>query len=321
MKNPQNELSADIERGLLTFPVTHFNNDYSFDEHRYREHVEWLLEYEPAVLFAAGGTGEFFSLDLTEFEHVVGAAVEQAKGRVPVIAGCGYGTSLAREFATAAERAGASAILLLPHYLIGAEQSGLEAHIGAVCASTKLGVVVYNRDNSVLGADGLARLCERHDNLVGFKDGVGDIELMARIRYRLGDRVFYIGGLPTHETFAASYSAVGVSSYSSAIFNFLPRFASDFYHAVQQRNEPVIERGLREFVLPYVDIRNRRKGYAVSIVKAALACMERAAGPVRPPLVELAEQDMNDLAKLLSSFQWPGADERVGAATKTPALA
>lgn len=303
MADSYSELFSAVESGLLTFPVTHFQADYSFDEGKYREHIDWLLGFGPAVLFAAGGTGEFFSLGLDEYESIVKAAVSETKGRVPVIAGCGYGTSLAKDYARAAERAGASAILLLPHYLVGAEQTGIEAHVAAVCRSTNLGVIVYNRDNSIIGPDTLARLCDEHANLVGFKDGVGDIEILARIRNRIGNRLFYVGGLPTHETYAAPYHAAGVPNYSSAIFNFLPRFALDFYRAVQERDDDVIHRGLHDFVLPYVEIRSRRRGYAVSIVKAGLAGIGRPAGPVRPPLVDLGEQDARDLQILLEKIE------------------
>src|SRR5579864_5715869 len=83
------ECAKRIGAGLLSFPVTHFKQDYSFDEEPYRKHIEWLLGYSPAGLFAAGGTGEFFTLSLSEFKAVVRAAVEQTNRRVPVVAGCG----------------------------------------------------------------------------------------------------------------------------------------------------------------------------------------------------------------------------------------
>src|SRR5258707_12209499 len=119
------EFATQIGAGLLSFPVTHFTPDASaFDEPKYREHIEWLLEYKPAGLFAAGGTGEFFSLTLNEFSSVVGAAVQETAGQVPVLAGCGYGTAMAKEFARAAEDAGADGILLLPPYLVNAEVAG-----------------------------------------------------------------------------------------------------------------------------------------------------------------------------------------------------
>jgi len=297
---PADEFAKKIGAGLLSFPVTHFTGGYEFDEGPYREHIEWLLMHQPAGLFAAGGTGEFFSLTLEEFSRVVSAAVQQTGGRVPVVAGCGYGTAIAKQFARAAETAGADGILLLPPYLLNSEPAGIVAHVEAVCASTGLGVIFYNRDNAILNEDALERLCARCPNLVGFKDGYGDIELMTRIYARLGDRLTYVGGLPTAETFALPYLEMGVTTYSSAIFNFLPQFAQNFYAAVRRRDHDEVFKQLREFVLPYIAIRNRRKGYAVSIVKAGMRAIGRPAGPVRTPLVDLDESETDALTKLIA---------------------
>jgi 5-dehydro-4-deoxyglucarate dehydratase len=294
------EFAKKIGAGLLSFPVTHFTGDFAFDEHAYRAHLDWLLEYKPAGLFAAGGTGEFFSLTLEEFAKVVAAAVAQTNHRVPVVAGCGYGTAMAKQFVQAGEDAGADGFLLLPPYLLNADPAGLIAHVEAVCASTKLGVIFYNRDNAIINDVWLERLCERCPNLVGFKDGYGDIELMTRIYARMGDRLTYIGGLPTAETFALPYLEMGVTTYSSAIFNFLPEFAQSFYAAVRLRDHAEVFKQLRDFVLPYIDIRNRHKGYAVSIVKAGMRAIGRPAGPVRTPLTDLDASEMETLSKLIS---------------------
>lgn len=299
MMSPE-ELGKRIGSGLLSFPVTHFKQDFAFDEGPYRDHIEWLLGYGPAGLFAAGGTGEFFSLTLREFGDVVAAAVQQTGGRVPVVAGCGYGTAMAKEFAHAAEQAGADGLLILPPYLVNSEAAGLMAHVEAVCASTRLGVIFYNRDNAILNEAAIERLCERCPNLVGFKDGYGDIELMTRMYARMGERLTYIGGLPTAETFALPYLEMGVTTYSSAIFNFLPEFAQAFYAAVRRRDHEEVFKRLREFVLPYIEIRNRRKGYAVSIVKAGMRAIGRPAGPVRTPLTDLDQGEMDMLAKLIA---------------------
>ncbi len=294
------KMAKRVGGGLLSFPVTHFGENLEFRPRPYQEHIAWLLSHQPAGLFAAGGTGEFFSLTLAEFSAVVRAAVDQTARQAPVIAGCGYGTAMAKEFARAAQDAGADGILLLPPYLVGAEQSGLAAHVEAVCASTKLGVIMYNRDNAVLDDVTLEQLCDRCPNLVGFKDGVGDIERMTRIYARLGDRLTYIGGLPTAETFALPYLEMGVTTYSSAIFNFLPNFALEFYAAVRRRDHAMVFTGLREFVLPYIQIRNRRKGYAVSIVKAGMKAVGRPAGPVRSPLTDLTQAELAELTKLIA---------------------
>ena len=297
------EMAGTIGRGLLSFPVTHFDASNRFDVLNYRAHCAWLMEHELAGLFAAGGTGEFFSLTPSEVVAVVSAAVAEAAGKMPVIAGCGYGTAMAVELARECEAKGADGLLLLPPYLVNGSQEGLAAHIAAVCSAVSVGVIVYNRDNAIVDDVTLARLCERHPNLVGFKDGVGDIELMTRIYTRLGDRLTYIGGLPTAETFAAPYLKMGVTTYSSAIFNFLPEWALSFYRAVRAEDHAKVMAALRDFVLPYIALRNRGKGYAVSIVKAGVRAIGRPAGPVRPPLTDLNEHEYQELRTLIARTQ------------------
>lgn len=296
--SPQ-ELAQRLAAGLLAFPVTHFTGALAFDEGPYREHIEWQLGHGPAGLFAAGGAGEFFSLTLREFSQVVAAAVAQTRGRVPVVAGCGYGTAMAKEFACAAEAAGADGLLLMPPYLVNSEPDGLVAHVAEVCASTRLGVIVYSRDNAVFDETMLSQLCERSPNLVGFKDGTGDLECMRRIRGSVGGRLTCICGMPTAEASALTYLEMGFQTYSSAIFNFLPQFALDFYRAAVRGDRNGVEQRMQQFVRPLVELRQRGRGYAVSIVKAGLRAVGRPAGPVRPPLTELKTEEMELLTGLV----------------------
>src|SRR5512147_1349112 len=202
--NPQ-ELQRVLSAGLLSFPLTDFDAGLQFAPKPYAERLEWLMPYGATVLFAAGGTGEFFSLEPQEYAAVVKTAVETCRGRVPIVAGAGGGTSLAIRYAQEAERLGAQGVLLLPHYLTEASQEGLVAHVEAVCRSVKIGVVVYNRGACRLTPASLLKLAERCPNLVGFKDGIGDIESFVSIRRTLGDRFAYLGGLPTAELFAGAY--------------------------------------------------------------------------------------------------------------------
>jgi 5-dehydro-4-deoxyglucarate dehydratase len=297
------DMASRIKRGLLSFPVTHFDAEDRFHETAYRQHCSWLLEHEVAGLFAAGGTGEFFSLKPSEVGAVVSAAVAETKGRVPVIAGCGYGTAMAVELARDVEKRGADGLLLLPPYLVNSEQQGLAAHIEKVCKAVSIGVIVYNRDNAIVTEETLAKLCDSNPNLVGFKDGVGDIETLTRIRLRLGDRLTYIGGMPTAETFALPYRDIGIDTYSSAIFNFMPVWALRFYGAVQAGDRATVQNHLRDFVMPYIAIRNRVKGYAVSIVKAGLRIVGKPAGHVRSPLIDLKPADLDELRALIKRAQ------------------
>lgn len=293
------ELATRLTTGLLSFPVTHFDADLQFDERRYRRHLDWQAGFDVAGLFAAGGTGEGFSLTGDEVDRVVRAAVDEVGDRLPVLAPATGATAVAVQQARAAQDAGASGVLLMPPYLTEAPQRGLLEHIGAVCSSTDLGVIVYSRANAVLDDVTVARAADRNPNLVGLKDGVGDIERMTRTYARLGDRLIYIGGLPTAETFALPLLQLGVTTYSSALYNFLPEFALKFFAAVRAQDRVEVYRMLNEFVLPYLDIRDRARGYAVSIVKAGLTAVGRDGGPVRPPLTDLTADEREELAVLV----------------------
>ena len=301
MTSPQ-ELKKTISSGLLSFPLTDFDTELRFAPKHYAERLEWLMPYGATALFAAGGTGEFFSLKPQEFSEVVRTAVETCRGRMPIIAGAGGGTSLAIQYAQEAEHLGAQGVLLLPHYLTEATQDGLVAHVEAVCKSVRFGVIVYNRGACRLTAASLLKLADRCVNLIGFKDGFGDIEAFVDIRRRLGDRFAYLGGLPTAEVFACAYQAMGCPVYSSAAFNFIPRTAIEFYNAHQSGDISTTNRLLDEFFLPYIALRNEGKGYAVSIVKAGAKLVGHSAGQVRPPLSELKPAECDQLGQLISQL-------------------
>ena len=299
--NPQ-ELKTIMSSGLLSFPLTDFDQNGDFNRKGYIERLEWLAPYGASALFAAGGTGEFFSLTGEEYPEIIQTAVQTCKGKVPIIAGAGGNTRFAIQCAQEAERQGAHGILLLPHYLTEAGQEGLIAHVEAVCKSVKFGVIVYNRNVCKLTPDSLAILADRCPNLIGFKDGVGEIETMSSIYMRMGDRFAYLGGLPTAEVYAAAYKALGTPVYSSAVFNFIPKTAMDFYHAVAKDDLATQHHLLREFFMPYLKIRNKTQGYAVSIVKAGAKLVGHDAGPVRAPLTDLKPSEMEELDALIKKL-------------------
>jgi 5-dehydro-4-deoxyglucarate dehydratase len=302
MTTPQ-ELKQIVSEGLLSFPLTDFDEQGDFRADTYAARLEWLAPYGATALFAAGGTGEFFSLTHSEYSNVIRTATETCKGKVPILAGAGGATRVAIAYAQEAERLGANGILLMPHYLTEASQEGIAVHVEQVCKAVKnMGVIVYNRANSKLNADMLERLADSCPNLIGFKDGVGEIENMVTIRRRLGDRFSYLGGLPTAEVYAEAYKALGVPVYSSAVFNFIPKTAMEFYKAVASQDHATTGRLLDEFFMPYLAIRNRKAGYAVSIVKAGAKLIGRSAGPVRAPLTDLTEDEMAQLDVLIKKL-------------------
>lgn len=298
------ELQKVLSHGLLSFPITDFDANGDFNAAGYAKRLEWLAPYGATALFAAGGTGEYFSLAGDEYSQIVKTAVDTcANTNVAILAGVGGPTRMAIAHAQEAERQGAQGLLLLPHYLTEASQDGLVAHVEAVCRSVDIGVVVYNRAQCRLTPDSLAKLAERNPNLIGFKDGIGDIELMVSIWRRMGERFSYLGGLPTAEVYAGAYKALGTPVYSSAVFNFVPQLAMDFYHATAAGDTATTNRLLDEFFLPYLDIRNRKAGYAVSIIKAGARLVGHGAGPVRAPLTDLTAAEDEMLLALINKQQ------------------
>ncbi|OEO28113.1 5-dehydro-4-deoxyglucarate dehydratase [Devosia insulae DS-56] len=295
------EIKSKIGSGLLSFPVTDFGADGEFDAASYAKRLQWLSSYGAAGLFAAGGTGEFFSIGYDEYDAVIRTAVENSAADVPVLAGVGYGTRMAVDLAKRAEKAGAAGILVLPHYLMFAEEQGVIAHMQAICDAVGLGVIYYARDNTRLSPAGLEKLAEACPNFIGYKDGIGDLQLMQRVAHRLGDRVVHIGGLPTAEVFAQPYLEMGVTTYSSAVFNFVPELALRFYNAVRQRDTVVVDGLMKSFYLPLIELRDRKRGYAVSMIKAGADLVGRSAGKVRTPLTELDASERQVLADLIAA--------------------
>lgn len=291
-----------VPSGPLFFPVTAYGPDGSVDLDVYRAHVRKGVEAGAAAVFACCGTGEFHALTPEEFEGCVRAAVAEVDGRVPVVAGAGYGTALAVRYARLAEGAGADGLLAMPPYLVVAGQQGLLRHYRELAAATSLPVIVYQRDNAVFTPETVVELA-RTDGIIGFKDGLGDLDLMQRIvsavRTEVPGEFLYFNGLPTAEQTQLAYRAIGISLYSSAVFCFVPEIALAFHQALNSGDGAVVERLLDGFYRPFVELRAQGRGYAVSLVKAGVRLRGLDVGEVRPPLHEPAEEHVKQLAQLI----------------------
>ncbi|GAA1225343.1 5-dehydro-4-deoxyglucarate dehydratase [Kitasatospora nipponensis] len=288
--------------GLLFFPVTAFDADGAFDPSGYRAHLEARIDDGAGAVFAACGTGEFPALAPAEYERCVGLAVEAVAGRVPVLAGTGYGTTLAVEYARAAERAGADGLLVLPPYNAESGQDGLLRHYTLLAQATELDLVLYQRDHLAFTPATVAELAAV-PNIVGFKDGRGDLDLMLRIvsavRTAGREDFLFFNGMPTAEMTQQAYRAIGVPLYSSAIFCFAPDLARAFHQALEKGDSATLATITDVFLRPYVELRRLRPGYAVSLVKAATRAAGHPVGSVRAPLTEPEPEHLRTLLELL----------------------
>ena len=292
--------------GVFAFPVTPYFEDGSLNVETLRQHVRNMVGKGLSAIFACAGTGEFFSLTLEEYREAVRATVEEVDGRLPVLAGAGYSTRIAIQFAQAAEQAGADGLLVLPPYLVQAEQEGLYRHYRAIADAVGVGILLYQRDNAIFTPATVQRLADV-PNVVGFKDGYGNMELYQRQYLAVGDRVAWMNGMPTAEMTFPAYYAAGTRGYSSAFSNFMPHVTLRFHRAVVEGDQATVNQILTDVVEPICRVRDRRKGYAVSYVKAALNILGRptkeGVGPVRPPLTDLDANEREELGAILRRVQ------------------
>ncbi|MCX4397428.1 MULTISPECIES: 5-dehydro-4-deoxyglucarate dehydratase [unclassified Streptomyces] len=299
-------LAARLGRvaGPLFFPVTAYGPDGDVDLDAFRAHVRTGIDAGAAAVFACCGTGEFHALTPQEFRRVVAAAVEETAGEVPVVAGAGYGTALAIQYAKLAEEAGADGLLAMPPYLVVADQEGLLGHYTALAAATSLETIVYQRDNAVFTPATVVALATT-PGVIGLKDGYGDLDLMQRIvsavRTELpGGDFLYFNGLPTAELTGPAYRGIGVNLYSSAVFAFAPDIALAFYRALESGDDELTGALLDHFYRPLVELRAKGRGYAVSLVKAGVRLGGLDVGGVRTPLTEPSAAHIEELTAIVA---------------------
>jgi 5-dehydro-4-deoxyglucarate dehydratase len=292
---------------LLFFPITPFrgDGDGEVDLDELAAHIERGVSAGAGGVFVACGTGEFSSLEPDEYTSVVSTAVEVIGQRVPVFAGAGGPVRTARRFCDIAADKGADGVLLLPPYLTEAAGTGLVDYVKAA-TRPDLPAIVYNRANvrfSEQSAIAVASLPQ----VIGLKDGVGDLDLMIRVVRAVRDTLdddapfHFFNGLPTAEVTQRAYRAIGVPLYSSAAFAFAPQVALAYYAALEADDQATLDALERAFYHPLVRLRNKGTGYAISLIKAGVELAGHKSGGVRPPLAEVEPQHREELARILEA--------------------
>jgi 5-dehydro-4-deoxyglucarate dehydratase len=291
--------------GVLFFPVTPFGSDGKVDVAALTAHIEAGVAAGPGGVFTACGTGEFHALSPAEFRVVVETTVAATAGRVPVYAGAGGALPIAQELVTIAAEAGVDGILLLPPYLVGSPADGLVEYVRQVSDVSELPVIVYHRANGQF-TENSALAVARLPKVVGFKDGVGNLDLTSRIvrtiRDGIGDKEFqFFNGLPTAEVSQRAFRSIGVTLYSSATFAFASDVSLAYYRALEDENVELVEALDREFFHPLVRLRDTTPGYAVALVKAGVTFGGIDAGSVRAPLTDATDADKFELEQIIAA--------------------
>lgn len=293
-------LRDGMASGVLSFPLTSFTDSGDLDPEGYRACLSRQLAAGPGAVFPACGTGEFSALDEDEYRSVVADTVAIADGRLPVVAGIGYGWAQALRFARIAEEAGADALLVLPHYLVEAPEEGLVEQLRRIAAGTRLPLIAYQRGPVAFSPEGLRAIAEI-PTVVGLKDGHSDLDRLQRLTLAAPDGFLFFNGAATAEIQARAYATVGVPAYSSAVHAFAPEIADACFAALRAGDDATVNKLLRDFYVPFVTLRDRVPGYAVALVKAAARLRGLPVGPVRAPLTDPGPADLADLEHILDT--------------------
>ena len=288
-------------KGVVAFPITPFNSDLSLDLDGLRRNLTALMKHEVCAVVAAGGTGEFYSLTPAEHLQVVKTTVEVIDRRAPVIAGVGFNRQIAIELADQSARAGADAILAFPPYYPQADDAGMLSYYSAIGEATNLGLLIYSRDWANFSPGMVEQLAAKIPTLVAWKDGQGDIRRYQMIINRVGDRLHWIGG--AGDDLVPGYYSIGIRTFTSSIATVAPKLSWQLHQAAAGGHADELSELMSKYVVPLYALRARRKGYEVSAMKAMMDMAGLAGGPVRPPLVDVRSDEMDELRTILNSWE------------------
>jgi 4-hydroxy-tetrahydrodipicolinate synthase len=203
------------------------------NEAAYRELVEWQIDEGSNALVPCGTTGEAATLTTEEHRRVIEITVEMARGRVPVIAGCGSNnTAHAIELTRAAKEAGADAALHVPPYYNRPNQDGIYAHLAAV-ADLDIPIVLYNvpaRTITDIAVETMGRL-SRLPNVIAVKDATGNLARVSAQRQACGEEFIQLSG---NDDMALGFNAMGGVGCISVTANVAPRLCAEFQAATRE---------------------------------------------------------------------------------------
>ena len=203
-------------------------------EDTFREHIEWQISQGSDALVPCGTTGESATMSIEEHNRVLTICIEQAQGRVPVIAGCGSNdTRVALEHMKHAKAAGAAAALVVLPYYNRPGQAGLLAHFRHLAERCDLPIIVYNvpaRTVTDIGVDTLAELAKL-PTILGVKDATGNLGRVSAQRIACGEDFCQLSG---NDETALAFSAMGGVGCISVTANIAPQLCSDFQKAMRE---------------------------------------------------------------------------------------
>ncbi|KAA8388351.1 4-hydroxy-tetrahydrodipicolinate synthase [Acetobacter sp. DmW_136] len=227
-------MSDTFFSGSITALITPMNRDGSLDFASFEKLVDWQIREGISALCAVGTTGESPTLSHAEHHAVVERTIKVSAGRVPVIAGAGSNsTSEAVDLAQYAEKAGASAVLVVAPYYNKPMQEGLYRHYMAIADAISIPVILYNipgRSIVDISVETMARLA-RHPNIIGVKDATANLLRPLQVRRAVEKRFNQLSG---EDGTAVAFLAAGGDGCISVTANVAPALCANVQKAWQE---------------------------------------------------------------------------------------
>ena len=284
-------------QGTIGFPVTPWDDSLRLDEAALRAHAERMLAAGLDALSFCGSNGELHALSLPEYERICEIASELVAHRAYLIFGVGQSWRTARTQAVYARRAGAKAVLCIAPYMADPNEHGLAEYYRSVADAAGISVILYQTKWSGTVPLSLLEKLADVENICMVKDENGDLSHYLQVRRHFGDRFHWINGMA--EPFVPSYWKLGVETFTSGLACFMPEATLRIRALARQGDFTGVNAILDDLVLPMYELRNRRPGYKVSMIKTGMSLAGIQAGSVRPPLVAMDTADKEDLRFLM----------------------
>lgn len=287
-------------QGSYVAIVTPFNDDNALDEAGLRRNIHFLSEHGSSGLVVCATTGESPTLSDTEYERVIKIAVEENKGRLPIIAGAGANsTAKTIGLIEKAEKFGAQGALVVTPYYNRPTQDGLYRHYRSASEASGIPIIIYNvpsRTGCSILPDTVAKLADDCGNIVALKAASGNLDQVSEI-VRLTSGDFDV--LSGDDSLTLPMLAIGGKGVISVIANILPAEVAAMCQAFSQ-GEIKQARKLHLKLFPVIKALFLETNPIP--VKMAMGLMGMPAGKPRLPLVEMNEKNVQILKKRLIEF-------------------
>ena len=289
---------TSLPQGTIGFPVTPWTEEFDLDTPTLEAHAARMLDSGLEALSFCGSNGELHSLTRPEYQRICDVAGSVAAGRAYLIFGVGQSWQAARTQASMARKAGAQAVLCIAPYMADANEPGLARYYRDVASAAGIDVILYQTKwSGVLPLSLLDRLADA-DNIRMIKDENGNLSHYLNVRRHFGDRFHWINGMA--EPFVPSYWNLGVETFTSGLACFMPQVTLRLRELAREGDFAGVNEILDDLIIPMYELRNRRPGYKVSMIKTAMSLAGMNAGSVRPPLIPMDPADKEDLRVLMA---------------------